>query len=259
MFRFLIKKWFYDCWDNMLRIVLYNVAFTALILILLFLFRSLFPENPTSILILVYWIVIGLLFAIVALIIAILSSQMLTILKTNPQVQTMLAEGRQYYRSATLLGFAQWLHITLLLIAVPFYSDINMFIASVAIGVLFWVSLAWQMIIQFFFPITMQLSNSPIQAIKKAAIMFFDNTIFSVGVFCGGIVIILISVVTMFMFPGITGLLLWQQETIYLRLKKYDYLEQNDNKNIPWHEILTEERERLGHRTLRNFIFPWKN
>jgi hypothetical protein len=42
---------------------------------------------------------------------------------------------------------------------------------------------------------------------------------------------------------------------------KYDYLEENpraDRKHIPWETLLREERERVGKRTLKGMIFPWK-
>jgi len=43
---------------------------------------------------------------------------------------------------------------------------------------------------------------------------------------------------------------------------KYDYLEAEadaDRKHIPWDELLYEERESVGNRSLKNMIFPWKD
>ena len=31
-----------------------------------------------------------------------------------------------------------------------------------------------------------------------------------------------------------------------------------EKKHIPWKELVTEDRENVGPRTLKNFIFPWK-
>jgi hypothetical protein len=41
---------------------------------------------------------------------------------------------------------------------------------------------------------------------------------------------------------------------------KYDYLEKNpgDRRRIPWDALLVEDRERVGKRTLKGMIFPWK-
>ncbi len=42
---------------------------------------------------------------------------------------------------------------------------------------------------------------------------------------------------------------------------KYDYIEAHpdtDRKHLPWEELLFEEREKVGTRTLKGMIFPWK-
>jgi len=49
---------------------------------------------------------------------------------------------------------------------------------------------------------------------------------------------------------------------VRLRLLKYDWLEAHpdaNRKKIPWDELLIEEREKTGTRTLKNLIFPWKD
>ena len=42
---------------------------------------------------------------------------------------------------------------------------------------------------------------------------------------------------------------------------KYDWLEANpeaNRKKIPWDALLMDDKERVGKRTLRGMIFPWK-
>jgi hypothetical protein len=71
-----------------------------------------------------------------------------------------------------------------------------------------------------------------------------------------------ISLFLAFLAPGPAGALLFLDEAFRLRLLKYDYLEANpdaNRKQIPWDALLIDERERTGTRTLRNFIFPWKD
>ena len=58
------------------------------------------------------------------------------------------------------------------------------------------------------------------------------------------------------------ALLLWYNVALKLRMYKYEYLEKNPNakrKDIPWETLLAEEKEYLGKRTLKGFIFPWKD
>ena len=50
-------------------------------------------------------------------------------------------------------------------------------------------------------------------------------------------------------------------DAVKLIMLKYDYLEENpdvDRKHLPWEDILFDEKEKVGPRTFRNMIFPWK-
>ena len=97
--------------------------------------------------------------------------------------------------------------------------------------------------------------------IKKIFLIFFDNTFFSLGVFIGSVVILAASSFTAFMLPGVGTIVLWVNAALKLRLYKYDYLEAHpeaNRKKIPWDALLIDEKERVGKRTLRGMIFPWK-
>jgi hypothetical protein len=50
-----------------------------------------------------------------------------------------------------------------------------------------------------------------------------------------------------------------------LRLYKYDYLEAHpeiktakERRIIPWDELIQEDKDALGPRSFKSFIFPWK-
>jgi hypothetical protein len=65
-----------------------------------------------------------------------------------------------------------------------------------------------------------------------------------------------------FLAPGPAGLLLFHDEALRLRLLKYDWIEANPNENrrkVPWDALLIDERDKTGTRSLKNFIFPWKD
>jgi hypothetical protein len=77
----------------------------------------------------------------------------------------------------------------------------------------------------------------------------------------GSVAVLALSAFTALLIPGITGLLIWHQVALKIRLCKYDYLEENPDANrrqIPWDALLIDDRERVGKRTLRGMIFPWK-
>ncbi|MDR2103555.1 MAG: hypothetical protein LBP42_05565, partial [Treponema sp.] len=70
------------------------------------------------------------------------------------------------------------------------------------------------------------------------------------------------SVFLAFLFPGPAGILLYLDEAVRLRIFKYDWLEANPGENrrkVPWDALLIDDREKTGTRSLKSFIFPWKD
>jgi hypothetical protein len=107
-----------------------------------------------------------------------------------------------------------------------------------------------------------RLGSKIIKSLKKCMLISLDNSAFVFFMFLHNIVVLMISVIFVFLFPGPVGVLLYLDEALRLRLLKYDWLEANPDENrrkIPWDILLIEERERTGTRTFRNFIFPWKD
>jgi hypothetical protein len=96
--------------------------------------------------------------------------------------------------------------------------------------------------------------------LKKMFLLLLDNPLFSFGLFLGSLLILAVSVFTVFLLFGVTTLLLWWNTALKLRLYKYDHLEKHpdDRRRIPWDALLVEDRERVGKRTLKGMIFPWK-
>lgn len=71
----------------------------------------------------------------------------------------------------------------------------------------------------------------------------------------------LFSCLTALLMPGLSSVLLARQGALRILMKKYDYLEEEPEANrrkIPWDALLVEERELVGHRSLKGMIFPWK-
>jgi len=146
--------------------------------------------------------------------------------------------------------------------ALPFYAAQSDFISIIGMGLVFWLVLFWLIISQYFLPLNAQIENRIPKLFKKSFILFMDNPGLSFLMGLVSLLIIAVSIFTLSLFPGFTGLLLWHQVCMKLVMYKYDYLELNPKtprKNIPWEELLFEEKEKIGKRTLRNMIFPWKD
>ncbi len=90
--------------------------------------------------------------------------------------------------------------------------------------------------------------------------ILLDNPGFCIGLLIGTLFVFFVSVFTAFLLPGLTTIMLWHNAALKLRLYKYDYLEEHPDgrRSIPWDALLVEEREKVGKRTLKGMIFPWK-
>ncbi|MDR2480253.1 MAG: hypothetical protein LBD48_13220, partial [Treponema sp.] len=150
-------------------------------------------------------------------------------------------------------------------IIIPFYIELKSMTGLLLAAVIFWTLTLTMLSIQWFFAIRARLDSKPVKIIKKCFIIFFDNSGFSLFCFLHNAVLLVISALTAFLIPGPAGILLYLDEALRLRLLKYDWLEANPGetavrrRTIPWDAILIEEREKTGTRSLRSFIFPWKD
>jgi hypothetical protein len=129
-------------------------------------------------------------------------------------------------------------------------------------AIIFWTLVVLILSLQFLFTVRARLDKKILKVIKKCFIIFFDNPGFSIFTLIHNILLMGISILLAFLFPGPAGILLLLDEGLRLRLLKYDYLDANpeaNRKKIPWDALLIDERERTGTRSLKSFIFPWKD
>jgi uncharacterized membrane protein YesL len=154
-----------------------------------------------------------------------------------------------------LLGY-----LLIVSVAFPFYAGRG-WLGWLALGLLFWVTVAVLLAIQYFFPIQSHLDRKLRKVVRKSFLLLFDNTLFTIGLAIVAFVIFAISAFTAFLLPGLATIFLWWNAALRLRLYKYDWLEQNPGANrrkVPWDALLIDDRERVGKRTLKGMIFPWK-
>jgi uncharacterized membrane protein YesL len=256
MFGFLIKKTFFDMWDNMFRILLMNLGY-ILVLAFFFLLAPLFTALP------------GLFIATLVLGIALLALYTGVVSKICAEIADYKQPGfadlarffKESFASSLLLAAALAAYVFVVSIAFQFYGGLKSLAGPLAIALLFWVTVGWVFASQYFFPIQSRLDRKFRKIFRKTFLVFFDNPGFSIALFiCSGIVLVL-SVFTALLLPGLSTILLLWNAAFKLRLYKYDWLEQNpgsSKKSIPWDALLVDDRERVGKRTIKGMIFPWK-
>lgn len=170
------------------------------------------------------------------------------------------------WKDALLFGALVAAVILLAVVGIPFYMATGGLVGVFLAAVVFWASAIAALSLQWFPAIKAQLKDPFLKALKKSFIVFFDNPGFSIFMFFYSLLLCVISAFLAFLAPGITGLLFSHNNAFRLRMYKYEWLEQHPEippkqarRQIPWDELIAEDRETLGPRSLKSFIFPWKD
>jgi hypothetical protein len=255
MFGFLIKKSFFDMWDNLIRIVILNLGFILAFAIIIY-FPLLFRDVPV-----LFFAALGVGMGILFVYSGVASNMTSAIADyTKPEFKDFLPALKATCPTSLLFALLNLVLVILLRVAFQVYGQIQSFIGPLASSFLFWVLIFWVLAIQYFFSIQARLDRRFVKIIKKMFLLLLDNPLFTLGLLIGTLITFALSVFTAFLLPGISSIFLWWNVALKLRLYKYDYLEEHPEarRNIPWDALLTEDRERVGKRTLKGMIFPWK-
>ncbi|MDR0597164.1 MAG: hypothetical protein LBG14_01495 [Treponema sp.] len=254
MFGFLIKKTFYDLWDNLFKIALINLGFLVLFLAGIIL-SPLLNAAPLS---------TGLMALCLLCCCVYLSAASLCLKALSDYGSFGFADFIRNLAAAwpagLLLGLLCVLGFFLTAVAIPFYFSLGSFAGLLLGCFLFWTMLTVSLALQFYLPIRSRLDTKPGKIIKKCFLILFDNTLFCILAGAVSLAILALSLPLFMLLPGPGGLLLFLDEALRLRLLKYDWLEANPGRRkIPWNILLEEEREKTGNRSIKGLIFPWKN
>ena len=271
MFTFFLKKNFSDGWENFFLLIMQNVfplAFAALAYKALRLTSRALPAMQYPALVLAAGLFSVLVFScgMNAAKIANFESGALSLFFSSMRHvwKTGLAFGALCAVAALLIRFAVSYYVAL-------YLGTGNRAGIVLAAALGWFALVCAVALQWFIPLYfLQDDNTFAQCLKKSFIVFFDNAGFSALVFVYNILLALLSLVAFSLVPGVSGLVLSCTNALRLRLHKYDWMEKmaekepgfaddRDRRNdVPWAELLAEDRETLGPLKLGNIIFPWK-
>ena len=274
MISFLIKKTLFDLWDNSIRIILLNVGFVFSLSIPLFISPMLefIPVLEMAVFVLgILWLGVYFLAASYSLkAVSDYGSFGFGDFKNNLKITWPIGLA---FGLVLLLGYL------LCAVVIPFYLGMKSIAGLLLAASVFWILVVSVLALQFFSAIRARLDTRFIKIVKKCFIIFLDNPLFSIFALFHNMFLLAISVLSAFIFPGLSGVLLFLDEGLRLRLFKYDWLEtsaaagsdvklganvapnassRTGKNQIPWDTILAEEREKTGTRSLKNLIFPWK-
>jgi len=269
MFKFFLKKNFADGWDNLFFLIISNVFSIVVVGGGFFAFRTLLSLSINPWLQNLVLIVLGGILMIVNFAYGANAAKIANF--DTGSFGTFFRAFTYSWKIGFLFGAFLTTTILLIRIGILYYLSFNNNIGLLLIAFLGWFSLIGVIALQWFVPLYfLQEQNGFVKCLKKSFIIFFDNPWFSIVVFIYNVFLFALSCCCFLLIPGFSGLTLSTTNALRLRLKKYDWLEEMDKKepgfssdrdkryNVPWDDLIAEDKEILGPRKLTSFIFPWK-
>lgn len=266
MFGFVIKKWFFDYWDNLFAFFAFNVLFVALGGGLFYYVGSAgfavgFIPTPRTVIPIIVIVVAGLF--IFNLFAATVSRYTCLAGSTRrPEIKELFKHLKQAIKPALFLTVLIPLIASTFLLVIPMYGNRGGPFNLLASGFIFWITLFILLCLQYLLPVYWQMHQKLFKSIKKCAMIALDNIGFTLLLGIGTVLVIAVSAITLGMLFGVSAVLMFHQTALRIRLMKYDYLEETnykDRKHIPWDAILANEKEKIGTKSIKNFFFPWKD
>ena len=273
MYGFLFKKNFCDGWDNLFSVVITNVLFlfcmVGVILLSSFVTSHLNTETTTDMAF--YLIQTGSLFlgvfiynifdfAFGELAQKIANFDGISFLDFFKRIPGVLLDAFLFSLLSVIIVFISVYSLTFYIIQQQ--TLIGFFIGAL----LFWIDILIILAFQWFVPIRSTFHNKFGKCLKKCFIILMDNTGFSIIMAFYHLLLIALSVLPIGFFPSVAGVSISKHNAFRLRMYKYDYLEEHpelktskERRKIPWEELIYEDRETLGPRKFRSFLFPWKD
>lgn len=255
MFWFTVKKAFFDFWDNMAALLLFN--FSYLLCFGLLIFIPFFGGNN---------LIFYLLWLLVCLIMFFLTG---TLYAFTKDIADYRSPGIGDLPSALLKSIKPSLFIFALFafILIVNYSAFQYYVLVMQgfFGYMFFITLISFSIIllvalQYFFPIYFRIDQKIIKTLRYCLVLFFSNTFFSLASFIWGLLIGTLSLFTLGLVPGFSALIVWFNTATKLRLYKHYYQQENPEERIvPWDKLLKEDNKNIGPRSLKGMFFPWKD
>ncbi len=275
MFRFLIKKNFCDIWDNLFHLLIVNL-FTVLsgaLCFLVFILASAIP-GPDS---------IRGLYALLALAFCCVVMSILFFAEGDNALKIASFEGpklAKYFKNiipsikdGALFGLYLALVIAIALVSMPYYFRVwipadgskGNLLGLLMMSLVFWFVVISILALQYFLPVRTIMHNNFKKCLKKCYIIFFDNTLFSIGLGLLNLVNIAVMIFSIGILNGPATISVTCMEAMRLRLYKYDWYEVNpgltkeQRKEVPWEDLIANDKKLLGPRHWKSFIFPWKD
>ena len=258
MIGFIIKKAFFDTWDNLIKFVVFNFM-TLPFLVLAYYGFKLFAVGGLIGFAVVFIALVGLIIhqgTIAYFIKEIGNSQ-------SVSVKDYLKYLKTDFKIKLQFGVAWSFFITVTSFSILYYLNGTGMMSLIPLALVFWFSVMTSMATLMFFPIKIRLEGNFKKVIKKCFILLLDNPLAGIVVFIYTILLFLLSIPSLGLLPpGLSSIACVLDTTVHLYDLKYEYLDKNpdaNRKKIPWKELTWDLNQNIGPRSLKGMIFPWKD
>ncbi|MBN1241101.1 MAG: hypothetical protein JXA15_00170 [Spirochaetales bacterium] len=258
MIAFTVKKSLFDAWDSFMGLALVNLSFVAVAAAFILPAAALGPGLAGNLLLALGFLAFEL-------------CRVAATIALEPLAEGGSISFRAWFAAwpaavptALILGGVELALFLALSVAFPFYLGLGGVIGSFALGAVLWSSALVLLGLQWLPAAAARMPGRTLGARLKASFaMLLDNLGFTLFVTVWELLSLALSIFTAFLVPGFGGAALARAEAFRLRMRKYEWLESLPEgaarKPVPWKRLLADDEERLGKRTLRNLIFPWKD
>jgi len=258
MLGFAIKKTFFDLWDNLFFAMAVNLLYT---LAALGLTSLAYTVGGTGILAaLTIWPMPLLATAILGGIATFWARDIAV--SGTARFSDVLTRLGESWKVSLVFG-AAWLVVGLgLYSGVGFYTQINPILGFVFGVIMVWILFFLGGLGMYLPGLNAQIEPKIGKLFRKSLLVFIANPLTSLVMVLVLAVSLVLTVFTFGFFPGIIGISLWFQVCFKFILAKLEWIEANpeaDRKHVPWKVILQEDMERIGPRSLKSLLFPWKD
>ena len=273
MLGFFFKKNFYDGWDNVLFIFVPNLILDVFFLIGGGLFYLGTKVNGTAGIIIWGCTVLLVITAGSILSLAWAESAAKIADYESAEIKPFFTSLKTCIKDGILYGIVLFAVLIISAAGIIFYfrpvSGATLpFIGLMAGSVFFWIMLTIISALFWYPPLRAIMHNPFKKSIKKCFIILFDNIGSCVVLGIYNFFLLIISIVMVGLAPGLGGIGLSRVNFLRILLKKYDYLEIAEKEaagkkpvfrnKIPWQELLKEDIEITGSRSIKSFFMPWK-
>ena len=258
MFFLLLKKSFFDAWDNLGALIIGNLSiFLVAIGGFWPILKILELGSPAGLIILVF--LVPLLFLVAGTVSALMSQIADYHRVTWSEIPDKI---RKTWKASLLITLVTVGFFSMSIFGMTYYTSMKSMLGLAATALLFWISVGVYFTLIWLFPVRNRLTGNFRRSLKKSALIMFDNLALTIYLcFIMVPVQMLLWPLTAFGAFGPAGIQLYMNSALRLLIFKYDWLEENPDakrKDVPWYELLIDEKERVGKRTLKGMIFPWK-